>query len=283
MSNDPSSKSWLERIGHALSRPKNPEELLEWLRDVADQHLIDSEAMRMIEGVVQVYGMQVRDVMIPRSQMVVIELDSTLEEILPTVISSAHSRFPVIKESREEVVGILLAKDLLPFAVNKEAEFKVANVLRPATFIPESKRLNILLEEFRLNRNHMAIVVDEYGSVSGLLTIEDVLEEIVGEIEDEYDVDEDQTNIQQISGSQYSVKALTRIEEFNDYFHTHLSDEEFDTIGGLVAKCFGYLPKRSEAVSIDGIEFKVLYADKRRIKLLQVTLPSPQISEDEKS
>lgn len=280
MSGESSGKSWLERIGHALSRPKTPEELLEWLRDAANEHLIDSEAIRMIEGVVQVHGMQVRDVMIPRSQMVVIELDSTLEEILPTVISSAHSRFPVIKENRDEVVGILLAKDLLPFTINKETEFKVSNILRPATFIPESKRLNILLEEFRQNRNHMAIVVDEYGSVSGMLSIEDVLEEIVGEIEDEYDVDEDQTNIQQISGSQYSVKALTRIEEFNDFFHTTLSDEEFDTIGGLVAQSFGYMPKRSETVSIDGLEFKVLYADKRRIKLLQVTLPSSQLSEE---
>jgi len=282
MSNEPSNKSWLERIGHALSRPKTPEELLEWLRDVAGEHLIDAEAIRMIEGVVQVHGMQVRDVMIPRSQMVVIELDSTLEEILPTVISSAHSRFPVIKESRDEVAGILLAKDLLPFTFNKETEFKVSNVLRPATFIPESKRLNVLLEEFRLNHNHMAIVVDEYGGVSGMLTIEDVLEEIVGEIEDEYDVDEDQTNIQQISASQYSVKALTRIEEFNDFFHTKLSDEEFDTLGGLVAQCFGYMPKRSEMVTIEGLEFKVLYADKRRIKLLQVTLPSSQLLEDDK-
>lgn len=275
MSHDPLNKSWLERLGHALSRPKNQEELLTWLQDAVEHHLIEREAFRMIEGVLQVYDMHVRDIMIPRSQMVVVPLDGSLEEILPIVISSAHSRFPVIKENRDEVVGILLAKDLLPFTSHKQPEgtFSINQLLRPATFIPESKRLNVLLEEFRITRNHMAIVVDEYGGISGVLTIEDVLELIVGEIEDEYDIDEGVNTITQVNETQYTLKALTRISDFNSFFQTQFSDEEFDTIGGLVTSFFGYLPKRNEFVMHDGIEFKVLYADKRRIRLLQVTLP----------
>jgi len=276
MSNDPSSKSWLERLGHALARPKNREEVLEWLQEAAEHHLLERDALRMMEGVLQVYDMQVRDVMIPRSQMVVVDIEATLEEILPIVISSAHSRYPIIKESLDEVVGILLAKDLLPYtAAHKDEKFKLQSVLRTAIFIPESKRLNVLLEEFRLNRNHMAIVVDEYGVISGMLTIEDVLEEIVGEIEDEYDTEEGQTNIGKINDLQYSVKALTRIEDFNKFFHTNLNDEEFDTIGGLVTQQFAHLPKRNELAKINNLEFKVLHSDKRKIRLLQVTLPEP--------
>lgn len=264
-------KTWLERLSHALSRPKSQEELRDWLSDLTEHNLIEQSALQMIEGVLQVCEMQVRDVMIPRSQMVVIELDASLKQILPTIISSAHSRFPVIKENRDEIVGILLAKDLLRYASNQEHKFQIEDILRPAIFIPESKRLNVLLEEFRLNRNHCAIVVDEYGGIAGMLTIEDVLEEIVGEIEDEHDIDEGDRNIQQMNDNQYLVKALTPIEDFNEYFNTEFSDEEFDTIGGLVTQKFGYLPKRHETVSIESLEFKVINADKRRLRLLQVT------------
>ncbi len=273
MNNDPPSMSWLERLGLALTRPKNQKELLAWLKDIAEHHLIEGDALQMIEGVLEVSNMQVRDVMIPRSQMIVINADAPLEEILPTIISSEHSRYPVIKENLDEVIGILLAKDLLAYNFQRVVDFDINKLLRPATFIPESKRLNVLLQEFRLSRNHMAIVVDEYGGVSGLLTIEDVLEEIVGEIEDEYDVEEGQTNINKINDSQFTVKSLTPIEDFNQFFHTQLSDAEFDTIGGLVTHHFAHLPKRNEATTIDGIEFKVLYADRRRVRLLQVTLP----------
>lgn len=274
MTNDHSSKSWLERLGHALSRPKSQEDLHDWLIDLVDHDLIERDAFRMIEGVLQVCEMHVRDVMIPRSQMVVVELNSSLKEILPIIISSAHSRFPVIKETRDEIVGILLAKDLLRYAFNQDEDFDLNAILRPAVFIPESKRLMVLLEEFRLSRNHLAIVVDEYGGISGMLTIEDVLEEIVGEIEDEHDIEEVQTNIHQINDNQYLVRALTPIKDFNDFFSTSFSDEEFDTIGGLIIQKFGYLPKRNELVVIDTMEFKVLNADKRRLRLLQVTKPS---------
>ncbi len=277
MNHDSSNKSWLERLAQALSRPKNQEELLTCLQDAVEHHLIERDALRMMEGVLQVYDMHVRDIMIPRSQMIVIPQDGSLEEILPIIISSAHSRFPVIKENRDEVVGILLAKDLLRFTSHKqeEEEFNLKQLLRPAAFIPESKRLNVLLEEFRGTRNHMAIVADEYGGVSGLLTIEDVLELIVGEIEDEYDIDEGSSTISQINETQYTLNALTKISDFNHFFSTNFSDEEFDTVGGLITSCFGYLPKRNEFVMYEEIEFRVLYADKRRIRLLQVTLPSP--------
>jgi magnesium and cobalt transporter len=271
MNHDSSSKNWLERIGQLLSRPKNQEELLDVLSDAAEHHLLDSTALPMIKGVLEVYERQVRDIMIPRSQMVVIESSASLEEILPIVISSAHSRFPVIKERLDEVIGILLAKDLLRYTFSKEKTFDIQSLLWPAAFIPESKRLNILLEEFRLNRNHIAIVVDEYGGVSGMLTIEDVLEEIVGEIEDEYDIEEAQTDISPINDQQVNVKGLTLIKNFNTYFNTDFSDETFDTIGGLITHHFGYLPKRDETVTIEGLEFKVLHADKRKIRLLQVT------------
>lgn len=276
MNNDPSSMSWLERLGHAISRPKNQGELLVWLRDIAEHHLIERDALRMMEGVLQVANMQVRDVMIPRSQMVVLNADTPLKDILPTVINSAHSRYPVIKENLDEVMGILLAKDLLAYNVQNPESFNIQNLLRPATFIPESKRLNVLLQEFRISRNHMAIVVDEYGGVSGLLTIEDVLEEIVGEIEDEYDIEEGQSNISKIGDEQFIVKALTPISEFNDYFKIQLNDEEFDTIGGLVVHHFSYVPKRNETIVINGFDFKILHADKRMIRLLQVTLPATE-------
>jgi magnesium and cobalt transporter len=225
--------------------------------------------------VLRVDDLHVRDIMVPRSQMVVLERDSGPEKLLPQVIESGHSRFPVIGDDRDQIVGILLAKDLLRhFAEDAKAGFDIRDVLRPAAFVPESKRLNVLLKEFRVSRNHMAIVVDEYGGVSGLVTIEDVIEEIVGEIADEYDTDEDQTIRREAEG-QYAVLALTRVQEFNAYFGTRFSDEEYDTIGGLVMHQFGRLPRRGDAVTMDGIEFKVLRADRRRIEMLRVTTPGP--------
>lgn len=273
-----SRSSWLERLSHKLSRePKDREELIELLHHVTEREMISPEALRMIEGVLEVSDMQVRDIMIPRSQMVTVERDASLRDILPTIIASGHSRFAVTGESSDEIAGILLAKDLLKYTFNGNHEFDIKNVLRPAVFIPESKRLNILLEEFRLNRNHIAIVADEYGNVAGMVTIEDVLEQIVGEIEDEYDIEEGQTNIQPLSENVFAVKALTPIEDFNEYFQTKFSDAEFDTIGGLVTQAFGHLPKRDEAVTIDKINFRVLHADRRRIRLLRVTLPKDGI------
>ena len=270
--NGTSSRSWLERLSFALlGEPKDREQLVELLRDAQQRELLDPEALTMIEGVLQVAEMQVRDIMVPRAQMAVVERDAALEEILPVVIESAHSRFPVIGDNRDEVVGILLAKDLLAYYGQDNAKsFNVRDILRPAVFIPESKRLNVLLKEFRASRNHMAIVVDEYGGVAGLVTIEDVLEQIVGEIDDEHDIEED-TYIKKHNDNVFAVKALTPIEEFNDYFYSDFSDEEFDTIGGLVMHRFGRLPRRGEVISIDRFRFKVLNADSRRIHLLQVT------------
>jgi magnesium and cobalt transporter len=271
MSSDFSIKTWLSQLSHSLSRPKNQQDLLQILSEATKQQLLEPGAFKMIDGVLKVYERQVRDIMIPRSQMVVIEAESSLEQILPILITSAHSRFPVIQETKDEVIGMLLAKDLLQYAFNHEQPFDLQRLLRPVTFIPESKRLNVLLEEFRLKRNHLAIVADEYGGVSGMLTIEDVLEEIVGEIEDEYDTVETQDNIISLDGNTYQVKALIPIQEFNQFFNTHLSDENFDTLGGLVTMHLGHLPTRDESVSIDGFLFKILHADKRKIRLLQVT------------
>ena len=270
--NGTSSRSWLERLSFALlGEPKDREQLVELLRDAQQRELLDPEALTMIEGVLQVAEMQVRDIMVPRAQMAVVERDATLDKILPTVIESAHSRFPVIGDNRDEVVGILPAKDLLAYYGQDNAKnFNVRDILRPAVFIPESKRLNVLLKEFRASRNHMAIVVDEYGGVAGLVTIEDVLEQIVGEIIDEHDIEED-AYIMKHNDNVYAVKALTPIEEFNHYFFAEFSDDEFDTIGGLVMHRFGRLPRRGEVISIDRFRFKVLSADSRRIHLLQVT------------
>jgi len=266
------SRSWLERLSQALmGEPKDREQLVELLRDAQQRDLLDTDALAMIEGVLQVAEMQVRDIMVPRAQMTVVERDATLEMILPVIIESAHSRFPVIGDNRDEVVGILLAKDLLAYSgPDGVKNFSVRDILRPAVFIPESKRLNVLLKEFRASRNHMAIVVDEYGGVAGLVTIEDVLEQIVGEIVDEHDIEED-AYIKKHNDNVYAVKALTPIDEFNDYFYSKFSDEEFDTIGGLVMQRFGRLPRRGEVITIDRFRFKVLNADSRRIHLMQVT------------
>lgn len=267
-------KSWLERLSHALLRePQDREQLIQLLRHTASKKILDIDALGMIEGVLQVSEMQVRDIMVPRAQMVVVEKDAAPKEFLPTIIQSKHSRFPVTGETRDEVVGILLAKDLLRYTFGDEEKFNIRNILRPAVFIPESKRLNVLLREFRAKHNHMAIVVDEYGGVAGLVTIEDVLEQIVGEIADEYDLHEEESNIKKISKTQFNIKALTPVSDFNEYFGSDFSDQEFDTIGGFVLQQFGHLPKRGESVTINKFTFKVLHADNRRIRLLRITLP----------
>jgi len=262
--------SWLERIGALLMRePEDREQLMQLLHSAYDRDLLDADALAMIEGVMQVSEMQARDIMIPRSQMDVIDIMDSPDKFVPLVIETGHSRFPVIGENKDDVIGILLAKDLLRYYAGEE-EFNVRDMLRPAVFIPESKRLNVLLKDFRSNRNHMAIVVDEYGGVAGLVTIEDVLEQIVGEIEDEYDYDEPGDNILPEKGGGFRVKAITEIADFNDAFGTTFSDEDFDTVGGLVISRFGHLPKRGEQIAIDGLSFRVLRADSRRLHLLRV-------------
>ena len=266
---EPAKPNWLDRLGAWLSpEPDNREELVGILHTAYEKNLLDADALSMIEGVLQVSEMQVRDIMIPRAQMDVIDIADTPEKFIPFVIETAHSRFPVIGDNKDDVIGILLAKDLLRYYAGEE--FNVRDMLRPAVFIPESKRLNVLLKEFRMNRNHIAIVVDEYGGVSGLVTIEDVLEQIVGEIEDEYDFDETEDNIIQERGGRYRVKATTEIAAFNEVLGTEFSDDDYDTVGGLVVSKFGHLPKRGEQTVFDGLKFLVLRADSRRLHSMLV-------------
>lgn len=265
--------SWLERLSLALmGEPKDRDGLIELLRDAEQRKLLDPEALKMMEGVMRVSETQVRDVMVPRAQMVVLEQDWSLERLIAEVVESGHSRFPVIDESRDDVLGILIVKDLLIHAFDRREDFDLRSLLRPAKFIPESKRLNILLNEFRANRLHMAIVVDEYGGVAGLITIEDVLEEIVGEIDDEYDTLEGEVVFIRRQGDAYIVKALTPVEDFNQYFQAELSDERADTIGGLVMMELGRLPKSGDVTNLGRFHFRVLRADNRRIHLLEMTL-----------
>jgi len=271
--NDPSRPSLLERLSAMLLRePEDREQLLELLRSAHQRDLLDADALSIIEGALTVSEMQVRDIMIPRAQMDVIDINEPVESFIPQLISAAHSRFPVIDQNRDDVIGILLAKDLLRYYAGEE-EFNVREMLRPAVFVPESKRLNVLLREFRASRNHMAIVADEYGGVAGLVTIEDVLEQIVGEIEDEYDFDEASDNILAESSGRFRVKALTQIADFNAAFGTRFSDQEVDTIGGLVIAELGRLPKRGETVTLDGVRLQVLRADSRRVYTLLVEKP----------
>ena len=268
------TNSWLRRITGSLSgEPRDLEDLNEVLSQAHERGIIDTDAHQMLEGVLRVVELQVRDIMVPRSQMVIVNRDDPPEELLPMVVDSGHSRYPVIGEDRDQIVGILLAKDLLRyFAEGGRSNFDIKEVLRPAVFIPESKRLNVLLKEFRVSHHHMAIVVDEYGGVSGLVTIEDVLEQIVGDIGDEYDTDDD-LDIRKEGERQFTVKAQTRIDEFNNYFGCDFSDEEFDTIGGLAISSLGRLPRRGESFALGGLEFKVLRADRRRLDLLRVITP----------
>ena len=270
--------SLLERLSHFLLRePEDREQLVSLLHGAYENHLMDADSLAMIEGVLQVSEMQVRDIMIPRSQMDVIDITQPPEAFIPHVIETAHSRFPVIEDDKNDVIGILLAKDLLRYYAGED--FEVRDMLRPAVFIPESKRLNILLKEFRSNRNHIAIVVDEYGGVAGMVTIEDVLEQSVGDSDDEYDYDEDEDNIIQNADGQYRVKALTEIADFNEIIGTDLSDEEFSTIGGLVVHQFGHLPKRNEETTFNGLHIKVLRADSRRLHSIMIEV-LPQETEE---
>ena len=263
-------KSWLDRLFSRFgSEPRDKTELVELLREARSRALFDTEALTMMEGVLQVSDLRVRDIMIPRAQMSVVRRDDPLEAVIASVIESAHSRLPVIGEDRGEVVGILLAKDLLQFCGDRGQRFSMRDVLRSAVFVPESKRLNVLLKEFRASRNHMAIVVDEYGAAAGLVTIEDVLEQIVGEIEDEHDFDEGAFILKR-SEREYTVKAHTDIEEFNDFFGTDFDDSDFDTLGGLVINRMGRVPKRGERVDMGGLRFHVLRSDSRTVRLLNV-------------
>lgn len=271
--NDPGPSSWIGKIREALTDSVHDrDDLVDVLRKAQRNKLIDSECLSIMEGALSVADMQVRDIMIPRSQVVTVQANAAPQDILPIVIEAQHSRFPVIGDSLDEVLGILLAKDLLKLALdpNGNRKFDIKDLLRPAIFIPESKRLNVLLKEFRENRNHMAIVIDEYGDLAGLCTIEDVLEQIVGEIEDEHDTD-DEVFIKTLDGNQFTVKALTPIPEFNEFFDTEFPEEDFDTIGGLVLSQFGRIPQREESMKIGGFLFKVLNADNRQIRLLHVS------------
>ena len=269
--NDSGEKSWLHKVTHLLSsEPRTRQDLEDVLTVAAENEVIDDDARSIIAGALQVSDMQTREIMIPRSQMEFIKDDCTLEEILPKIISSGHSRYPVIGEGPDDVLGILLVKDLLPEILNEDnTAFRIADLLRPTRVVPESKRLNVLLREFRENRNHMAIVIDEYGGIAGLVTIEDVLEEIVGEIEDETDAEVDRF-IRKISDGDYFIQALTPIDEFNEHFGSQFNDDEFDTIGGLVIQALGHMPTRNEVTTIGKFEFTVINADQRKIHNLRM-------------
>jgi len=280
-SSEPRQKSWLERIAQVFSdEPTDTRSLLNLLRNAEQDQVLDADALSIIEGALQVSSMQVREIMIPRSQMTTVSVRQTLAEILDVVVEAAHSRFPVTGENPDQVIGILLAKDLLPLALGDNAErFNLKYMIRPATCVPESKRLNVLLREFRETRNHMAVVIDEYGMVCGLVTIEDVLEQIIGEIDDEYDVD-DESYIKPLGDEQYIVKALTPVEEFNEFFGSEFSEDDADTVGGLLLQELRHIPERDETVALGGYQFTVLNADSRQIRLLKLTALPPGAAEN---
>lgn len=273
--NGSSGKSWLEKIIQTFTgEPKSREELVEVINEAELQEVIDPGTREMIHGVLEVAEMRVRDIMIPRAQMVTIDINQTVTEFLPLVLETAHSRFPVVSENKDHVEGILLAKDLLKYSFGESETFELKDILRPVVIVPESKRVDVLLREFRQHRYHMAIVIDEYGGVSGLVTIEDILELIVGEIEDEHDADDEETeDIKALNTYTYSVKALTAVDDFNRYFNTDFDEEQADTIGGIVLNSFGHMPSKDETIIINDIEFKVNNADGRRLIQLKVTLP----------
>jgi len=281
-----STGRWLmKRLTQGLAPElQDRKDLLAVLREAGERGLVDGDALTMLEGVLEVGDLQVRDIMVPRAQMVFVRRDEPSARILPVVMESGHSRFPVMDEDRDDIVGILLAKDLLRLTTASARErFDIREYMRPAVFVPESKRLNVLLKEFRRNRNHMAIVVDEYGGVSGLCTIEDVIEQIVGEIDDEFDVEDDQ-NIRRDAEAQFTVRGVTRIAEFNEYFGARLSEAEgVDTVAGLLMKELGRLPRRGESASIGGFEFRVLRTDRRRIDALRVVAPRDVLPPDERA
>ena len=264
-------RGWLERLSSAISgEPSNRDDLVELLRDTHADGLIDADTLRMFEGALGISSKTVGDVMVPRAQMVALPADAPFLELMRQVVESGHSRFPVHGDDKDEILGILLAKDLLRGVVADNGPGSIHELLRPAVLIPESKKLNVLLREFRQSRNHMAIVIDEYGGVAGLVTIEDVLEQIVGDIEDEHDVEED-SYIKPLPSGDFLIKALTPIENFNEFFDSQFSDDEFDTVGGLVMSAFGHLPKRNETTEIGPYRFRILNADSRRIHLLRLT------------
>jgi hemolysin (HlyC) family protein len=274
---------WLKRLtqGLAAAEPQDRQQLLDVLREAGERGVLDGDALTMLEGVLGVADLQVRDIMVPRGQMVFVRRATPAAQILAVVVESGHSRFPVMDEDRDDIVGILMAKDLLRLSANTAQRFDIREYMRPAQFVPESKRLNVLLKEFRRNRNHMAIVVDEYGGVSGLVTIEDVIEQIVGEIDDEFDVEDDQ-NIRRDGERQFTVRGVTRIGEFNEYFGARLSEEQgFDTIAGLLMKQLGRLPRRGETAGIDGFEFQVMRVDRGRIDALRVVAPRDVLPPEE--
>ncbi|MBU2884639.1 CBS domain-containing protein [Gilvimarinus agarilyticus] len=281
MTDDPSSssltrhqeRSWLDKLIHAFSaEPKSRDDLMDIIKDAAENKLLDQEALNIIEGALDVSSLQAREIMIPRTQIVAVKIDDKPKDFLPKIIESGHSRFPVIGDSIDDVKGILLAKDLLRMMLEGTTDFSLEEILRTANIVPESKRVNVLLREFREQRYHMALVIDEYGGISGLITIEDILEEIVGNIEDETDEEVSDEHIKRVSDTDFVIKALTPIEDFNDYFEAGLSDDDFDTIGGILMQAFGHLPKRNETAEIDGFKFRVLYADNRQIHLVRLTL-----------
>lgn len=265
-------KSWVDKISHLLTgEPQDLEDLLEILREAREKRLLDTDALSMIEGVLQVSQMRVRDIMIPRIQMVVVPKDADLDTILPLVSEFGHSRYPVIDGDRSKVVGVLLAKDLLARVLENKT-LKVHEIMRPSYVVPESKRLNVLLKELRTNGNHMAIVVDEYGQSAGLVTIEDVLEQIVGEIEDEHDEHEDEGYIFHRNPSEYMIKALTPMDEFDEYFSTHLATDEYDTVGGFIVSQLEHMPKKGESLVVDKMKFEVIRVDSRRVHLLKLKI-----------
>lgn len=273
-----SRKTWAQKLLQTFTgEPSSREELVDMIQDAEHRDLIDLDTKEMIEGVLDVAELKVRDIMIPRSQMVTIDKNASVEAFLPIVIQTQHSRYPVVSENKDHIEGILLAKDLIAYGFGLvEQPFALEQVMRPAVIVPESKRVDALLKEFRSKRYHMAVVVDEYGGVSGLVTIEDILEEIVGEIEDETDDEDSRGDIRKVSHSKFLVKALTPIEDFNDYFNTEYLDDEYDTIGGLVAHSFGHLPEVGEEVTIGQLHFKVTATDRRRIQQLQISIPNEQ-------
>jgi len=279
-SSSKSTLTWLQKLSKTFFEPRDQEQLVEVIRHASERHILDAEALSIIEGTLNVSQMQARDIMIPRSQVVMVSRDASAEETLKLVCEQAHSRFPVIDDDRDDVIGILLAKDLLSAVVSADKfEFNLREIMRPVVFIPESKRLNVLLREFRARRNHMAIVVDEYGGVAGMVTIENVLEQIVGEIEDEHDVDDDAAILKHDNDT-FTIKALTSVEDFNEYFSCEWDDDEFDTVGGFVMSQFGRLPKRDEQVTIERFEFTVKRADNRRIHLLELSI-LPEVTADD--
>ena len=276
MSDSGETRQWLKRLWRTFAaEPRNRQDLLQLLREARERGLFEADALTMIEGVLAVSDLHARDVMVPRAQMVCVQRDDPVAHILPVVVESGHSRFPVLDEDRDDIAGILLAKDLLRLCGHEESQrFDIREYMRPAVFVPESKRLDVLLKEFRGNHQHMAIVVDEYGGVAGLITIEDVIEQIVGEIDDEFDVEDDQ-NIRKESERQYLVRGITRIEEFNEYFGARLPEEQgFETVAGLLMRQFGRLPRRGESAIVEGFEFRITRADRRRIEALRVMLPA---------